>query len=99
MVMWDWELPGSALWLGRKCSRCQAEFAKTRMPWEAFVKRQTLDILAALNDAVKGTARARGWPSPKIGMYEVDAVERYAGLFDYRDRCNWRRSGELAAAG
>ena len=84
MVMWDWELPGPALWLGQKCSRCQAEFAKTRMPWEAFVKQQTLDILASLNDAVKGTARARGWPSPKIGMYEVDAVDRYGGLFDYR---------------
>jgi hypothetical protein len=78
-------MPGSGLWLGRKCSRCQAEFAKTTMPWETFVKRQTLDILAALNGAVKDPARGRGWPAPKIGMYNVDAVERYCGLFDYRE--------------
>jgi hypothetical protein len=85
MLMWDWEIAGSGLWLGRACTRCQAEFAKAGVPWEAFVKRQTLDILAALNGAAKDAARGRGWPVPKIGMYNLDAVERYCGLFDYRE--------------
>ncbi len=85
MVMWDWEIAGSGMWLGKRCSRCQAAFAGKALSWEAFVKEQTLGMMRALNAGVRDTAKSRGWQQPRIGLYNLDAVEPYSGVFDFPD--------------
>ena len=89
LVVWDWEIAGSGTWLGRKCSRCQAALKSSGVGWDAFVKRQTLAILDALNAAVRDTCAQRGWPRPQLGMYNVDAVEVYSVVFDYLKDKRW----------
>lgn len=83
MVMWDWEIAGSGKWLGRTCSRCQEAFGRSAATWDAFVKQQTLGMIGALNTAVKDVAQSHGWQTPKIGLYNLDAVEQYSGIFDF----------------
>jgi len=83
LVVWDWEIAGSGTWLGQKCSRCQAGLRGSGLGWDAFVKRQTLGILDALNAAVRDTCGERSWPQPQLGMYAVDAAEAYSIVFDY----------------
>ncbi|MBT3375281.1 MAG: hypothetical protein HN742_23275 [Lentisphaerae bacterium] len=82
-VLWDWEIAGSGMWLGKRCTRCQAAFKASGLEWEAFVKRQTLEILDALNAAVRDGFAAKGWTPPELGMYNQDTVETYCGVFDF----------------
>ena len=83
-LMWDWEMAGSGLWLGRQCSRCQKAFAAAGdIPWKRFVKNQTLDMLRALHTAVNTAAKKHGWKRPRIGLYNHDAVEPYCGIFEF----------------
>ena len=83
-VLWDWEIAGSGMWLGTRCTRCQGALKESKMEWKPFVKSQTLGILDALNAAVRSGCTAKKYPQPEIGMYGLDAVEPYSGLFDFQ---------------